>query len=87
MMMMCTLGTVDDCGTCGHHCKGMDADWACIAGTCTVTSCKTDHGDCNKDASDGCEARLSTDGDNCGVCGNRCLLGLGCKDGSCLLGL
>jgi len=82
----CNLGTVDDCGTCGHRCKGMDAEWTCVAGACKVTSCKSDRGDCNKDASDGCEAKLSTDGDNCGMCGNACLLIL-CKDGSCVLGI
>ena len=85
---MCELGTIDNCGTCGNHCKGMDADWACIGGTCTILTCKSaDRGDCNRDPSDGCETKLNMDGDNCGICGNRCLLGLGCKNGVCLLGL
>ena len=85
----CKLGTVDDCGTCGNRCKGLDADWACVSGTCAIAGCKSDHADCNKLASDGCETRLSTDDANCGICGNQCLtlLGLGCKNSVCVLGL
>jgi len=85
----CKLGTVDDCGTCGTRCKGLDADWACVGGMCVVTGCKNDRADCNKLASDGCETRLSTDNDNCGLCGVQCgLLGLTtCKNSLCVLGL
>jgi hypothetical protein len=83
------LGTTDNCGTCGHRCSGRNATWSCVAGECTFAGCLDGFDNCNHSVADGCEAVLASDGDNCGMCGNQCLLGLGliCVGGSCVLGL
>ena len=60
-------------GRCFDHvCRG---DIACMMGTA----------DCDEDAGNGCEADLETDRGHCGSCGNRCLDGLRCAGGVCLL--
>jgi hypothetical protein len=60
------------------------------AGTCPNNACAPHHADCNKDASDGCEANLKASIDNCGSCGTVCSeAGLPndavpfCSDGGC----
>lgn len=82
----CPTGQRDCGGTCQECCTGADcpAHVACTQGVCG--GCEPGWGDCNKSLGDGCETRLSSDG-NCGACGNSCcsfacgcgLLGLGGK--------
>lgn len=71
----CQTPTVKACNIGGKPCRSCslsNATASCIDGACTVSSCaSSDRGDCNKNASDGCEADLSTTL-NCGTCGNEC---------------
>ncbi|HSD87710.1 MAG TPA: hypothetical protein VLB44_09345 [Kofleriaceae bacterium] len=57
----CTLGSLDNCGTCGHVCPGMDntgtqrtCSSATAMGTCNIT-CKGEFYDLDNDVSNGCE--------------------------------
>ena len=50
----------NNCGSCGHVCgagltNAGNADWACSAGQCVITSCKAGYHNNNGLASDGCE--------------------------------
>jgi hypothetical protein len=56
---------------------------ACDAGSnsCKAT-CTGSHFDCNGNMADGCEADVSADANNCGVCGHSCCGGA-CGGGSC----
>ena len=44
---------------------------SCPSGQCGIAACNTGYGDCNTDASDGCEANL-TSSSSCGSCAKRC---------------
>jgi hypothetical protein len=73
---VCVDTTTDplNCGSCGVPCNGTIANGlpGCVAGKCGVGSCNAGFGDCNKDATDGCEADLSSDKNNCKACGTVC---------------
>lgn len=76
------LTSVDHCGGCNRKCPELaHANVACIAGNCGF-SCKAGFSDCNMNAVDGCESRLSTDPLNCGACGRSCGGGT-CTNGIC----
>jgi hypothetical protein len=63
------------CGRCNNACPmpaGRVA--ACTAGVCTA-NCATGRGDCDGDATNGCEADLRTSLTDCGACGTRCVAG------------
>ena len=63
------------CGACGVACPTVpNALSACTSGRCGFT-CLPGWGDCNGDASDGCEADLNADTANCGRCGTTCQAG------------
>lgn len=49
------------------------ASSACVGGVCTITACNFGFANCNGTYSDGCEVNLSTDPNNCGSCGHRCI--------------
>ncbi len=68
-----------NCGACGVTCG---ANMACGGGAC---ACTPGFADCNHDPSDGCEADLSNDDQNCGTCGRGCFIfcGVGCAGGVC----
>ncbi len=71
----CEANTATDpanCGACAHACPvGSNATASCAAGTCGLT-CAGGYGDCNHMATDGCEATLAMDANNCGACGHMC---------------
>src|SRR5690606_11508368 len=76
------------CGQCGRVCDPTFGTPWCDAGQCGVSDCPAGFGDCNADSSDGCEADLTADTDNCGVCGNLCLAANGsarCTQGICVV--
>ena len=49
---------------------------------CEVISCTTNFGNCDGNNTNGCESSLTTDPNNCGACGLRCLTGA-CVAGAC----
>jgi Cys-rich repeat protein len=65
-----------------------DADCAngevCAAGHCQpAAACAAGLGDCDGDAKNGCETKLSSDDKNCGACGSVCPAGTACSNGIC----
>jgi len=62
------------------------SDGACTAGICQTSTCAPGHQDCNHDPTDGCEADVATDANNCGACGVACSAAhaaSACVAGSC----
>ena len=75
---------VNNCGGCGIRCGGANVESsACSAGACTITACNAGFGNCDRIASDGCEANFETDVNNCGGCGIACVTGQSCVAGAC----
>ncbi len=75
-----------NCGGCGNACVTPHATPACSSGLCGIGSCDAGYADCNKDPSDGCEAKTDGDPTNCGSCGNVCPATGGspiCSSGQC----
>jgi hypothetical protein len=82
----CEASLADDlahCGACGRVCAVARGTPVCRAGACAVMSCAAGYGDCNTNATDGCEAELATDAANCGMCGRACAAGRMCVAGAC----
>ncbi len=74
------------CGSCGEHCDIPHAQAGCDSGLCVIAQCDEAFGDCNSDASDGCETYLNNDLENCGACGKTCQLDHAqaiCRQGMC----
>jgi hypothetical protein len=70
----------DNCGGCGVRCPSvLNAVRLCLPTGCSYT-CLPAFADCNGMMSDGCEAFLITDVNNCGACGMACP---GCGGGMC----
>ncbi len=64
--------TASDCGACGRVCPGAtNAVPTCSAGACGI-ACVAGTGDCDGDASNGCETNFATRTAHCGRCGNAC---------------
>jgi Cys-rich repeat protein len=77
------------CTACGMACTIANGTAGCNKG-CTVQSCKTGFGDCDKDAMNGCEADTNSATDHCGGCGMACPAvpngKPGCLLGQCVIG-
>jgi len=58
------------CGSCGHECSSDHGTPSCDRGDCRI-ACDPGWGDCDLDASSGCETDL-TSVDDCGACGVVC---------------
>ena len=62
----------------------------CRAGTCDFT-CMAGFSDCDRNPANGCETDLSTDANNCMMCGNRCTAPVGrvplCRMSACTTGI
>ncbi|MBI5534012.1 MAG: hypothetical protein HY898_14925 [Deltaproteobacteria bacterium] len=71
------------CGVCDHACALPHAIVQCVSGTCQLSACDAQYGDCNTAPADGCETILSNDKWNCGTCGNHCSGGKQCVNGTC----
>ena len=77
-----------NCGGCGDTCNFANASETCNAGTCTLGSCASGWGNCDGNASNGCESNLNTSLSHCGGCGSTCALSNAsetCTGGSCEL--
>jgi hypothetical protein len=82
--------SIDHCGACGNACSFANATALCDLGRCALGACAEGFADCNGIASDGCEADLTTDADNCGGCGTVCAFDhatASCVSSACVLGL
>jgi len=82
-----SLNAPTDCGMCGVVCDVANATAGCPAGACTVGMCDDGFGDCNADATDGCETTLDALPD-CGACGEMCAIANGtggCDMGACVV--
>jgi hypothetical protein len=73
-----------NCGGCGVTCNLANATPVCLGGSCHVQACNAGYVDCNQLPSDGCEANLASDNNNCGGCGIVCTGGLSCSGGKCV---
>jgi hypothetical protein len=83
----CEISTDTDianCGSCANRCSYANAAASCLGGVCVMGACDLGWADCNFTDTDGCEVDLTSDEDNCGNCGNRCLYPFG--NGECLGG-
>ncbi len=67
-----TRSSPSHCGGCGARCAPANATAACAAGVCVVDVCAAGFGDCDGNATNGCETDLPVSVSHCGVCGNRC---------------
>ncbi|MFO0624782.1 MAG: hypothetical protein U0325_04135 [Polyangiales bacterium] len=76
-----------NCGRCGNTCAFANASAVCTNGTCGLGTCASGFGNCDGQASNGCETSLSANTANCGACGNVCSGPAGssvsCVSGAC----
>jgi hypothetical protein len=78
------LSQPTSCGDCNTSCTNEHGGVICEALACKVTSCDGGYGDCNGDASDGCETALTGNDLHCGACGHDCLaVGTTCALNTC----
>jgi len=84
-----TLGeTLSDCGACGSTCPALArATPICMDGACAIDECVGNFGDCNDDATDGCELALN-EAAHCGGCDIPCAFAgsaTNCDSGTCVV--
>jgi hypothetical protein len=63
---------VGNCGACGTTCTNANGSTSCTSGACAPV-CNAGYANCDGNANNGCEASTTTDPNNCGGCGIRCL--------------
>ncbi len=85
-----TLRELDNCAACGRACALPGAVTSCSTGTCELLGCMPLLGDCDGDATNGCEQDLSSDVTRCGSCDVACPTGVdngtvACAAGACQL--
>ncbi|MFZ5891349.1 MAG: hypothetical protein ACOY0T_09885 [Myxococcota bacterium] len=84
------LNSNTNCGRCNGTCMRPNATTSCASGTCEVTGCNTNFGDCDREipTPNGCETPL-TSNTNCGACNKPCDIPNAtesCATGSCVQG-
>ncbi len=60
----------------------------CSNGQCRLAGCNSGFSDCNLNEADGCEQPTGTDANNCGACGNVCVINHGtpkCENSACVV--
>src|ERR1700710_2746954 len=63
---------VNNCKTCNDVCQFVNAISGCANGACIIQSCEPGFGNCDNDATNGCEVDLNNDATNCFTCANKC---------------
>src|SRR5262249_7857064 len=79
---------LNNCGTDGKVGVNANGTPGCGHGACVIASCNSGFGDCNGNSADGCETNLNTNLNNCGTCGNVCVVANGtpeCVHGACVI--
>ena len=80
------------CGTCVTSCATQvqnASGAACSAGLCTYTACSAGFGNCDANATNGCETNTTNDATHCGTCPTMCSAqvqnasGIGCASSAC----
>jgi hypothetical protein len=90
-----TLTNVNNCGMggpgamvgCGNRCPSTGGTASCVGGVCNLR-CNTGLGDCDMNASNGCETNTNTTVAHCGGCGRACTTingTAGCAAGACIV--
>jgi hypothetical protein len=64
-------GDIKNCGSCGKACDETNGTPNCNGGTCQI-QCNGGFGDCDNNASTGCETNTTTSTAHCGACGKAC---------------
>jgi hypothetical protein len=81
--------SVKNCNQCDQECTADAGNSAyCKNGACGQTTCPAGSGDCNGDPADACETALTSDVDNCGACGNKCVAvnaNVACVNSKCVI--
>lgn len=74
---------IGNCGLCGTVCADeAHSEPLCLNGVCKLR-CDLGYADCDSKYSNGCEAQLGVDAQNCGACGTQCSSSQACADGGC----
>lgn len=83
-----TATDVDHCGACDKACPAKGGTPSCVAGKCGISTCDVGFGNCDGDATNGCETTFADDPLNCGGCGKACVVANGtpkCVGGNCVV--
>jgi hypothetical protein len=75
--------SVAHCGMCGNRCVFPNASASCVSSACALGTCTSGFGNCDGNATNGCETGLASDNNNCGACGRACMGGQLCVAGTC----
>ncbi|HET8940164.1 MAG TPA: hypothetical protein VFN67_42275 [Polyangiales bacterium] len=78
------LNSATHCGQCGKACKLSNAASSCSSGSCQVSTCNAGFGNCDANASNGCETNLQTNAAHCSACGAACPANFVCQAGRCV---
>ncbi len=77
------------CGACNTRCTPPNGTPVCTAGVCAIAACSGGFGDCDTNASNGCETDLRSAAAHCGACGTSCpsrpMAAALCADRRCVL--
>jgi hypothetical protein len=81
--------SLNNCGSCGNSCPTRaNATPSCAMGRCE-SACVPGYSDCDANATNGCEAQLSSSAAHCGACGRACSFSnasASCVSGACVMG-
>ena len=84
-----TATTLANCGGCGQVCARDNAAESCVSGVCVLGACASGFGNCDGDATNGCETNTNVSTTHCGGCGRPCFFANAsptCASGACALG-